>query len=232
MNIQGQPRIEKGLIGILLYRYKQYLIPLVIIVVCFFIFLEVILPQFSEWRLAVDEESKIQDRITILENNLKFLSSIDNSNLNSNLQVASSAFPIEKDFVSILNAITLATGRSGVKIGDFIFQVGELSPKPVKSALIPSLAIALSVNEGINGTERFLSELSNSLPVSEVTDLQIAGANSNISILFYYRPLPLVKYSYSTPINSISPKNQSTLDTITSWLNNSSREIASPSALP
>lgn len=201
---------------ILYRRYKDLIWPLLIIFVCFGLFLKVIIPQAQDLLLMREEEKALNGKIIALNNNLDYLSKMDGSNLDSQFKIASSTLPFEKDFVGVLNAISFSAGKSGVKVGDFSLQVGSLSLSS-QLGLKPSLDVSISVNGGIEGVKRFLKELTRVAPVSDVSAVQLAGVNSNLSLSFYYKPIPSFTLNYYTPINPLSKNEKSILEKISKW---------------
>ncbi|RJQ37110.1 hypothetical protein C4559_03970 [Candidatus Microgenomates bacterium] len=203
---------------ILYHRYKELIWPLLIIFVCFGLFLKVIIPQFQEFLSMREEEKVLNKKIITLRSNLDYLSKMDDSNLDSQVKIVSSVLPFEKDFVGVLSAISFAAGKSGIKVGDFSLQIGSLSLSN-QIALKPSLDVSLTVSGGVEGVKRFLKELANVSPVSDASTVQLAGNMSTLSLSFYYKPLPSFVFDYYTPIKSLSKAQKSTLEKISKWQN-------------
>ncbi len=177
-----------------------------------------VIPQIQEWFLLRDQEKITNEKITVLKQNLSFLSTLDDGNNNRQLQVASTALPSEKDFTSILSAISQAAANSGISVGDFSFQVGELSAtKASNTNSTPEIDIILVINGGIDGTRQFLHELTNRLPLSEVTNVRVNDATTTITILFYYKPLPVLGMSDSKVIKTLSKNDIALLDLLSSF---------------
>lgn len=198
-------------------RYREYLLYFMVIFVCSVLFWQVILPQIQNWFLVIrDEEKATRDRIEILRNNINFLSKIDEENFNSQFQTASVTLPLEKDFVGILNAIGIASANSAVKVNDFVFYIGELSPKP-EANLLPSLNVSLNISGGVGETRRFVEELSTLAPISDVANVSIEENKSDLQISFYYRPVSPITFQYTVPIKPLSVEDRSTLEKISSW---------------
>lgn len=203
-------------------RYKEYLLYYLVILVCFVLFWQVILPQIQNWLLVIrDEEKATRDRIGILRQNTDFLSKIDEASFNSQFQTTSVVLPLEKDFVGILNAIGIASANSAVKVNDFTFSVGDLSSKPEVN-LLPSLNVFLNISGGVGQTRRFVKELSVLSPISDVVDIRIEENKSDLQIGFYYRPVSPITFQYTLPLKPLSAESRLTLEKISSWTVSSS----------
>lgn len=209
---------EQGTYKILFYRFKALIIPLTTIVVCFFIFLNVIIPQLQDFFLLKEEEQQMHKKISILKDNLNFLSTMDESALDSKLKVINAALPLEKDYLGILNAIVKASNNAGVYVDDYSFQVGELSTKSAQTTVDnPSINLLLTVNGSIEKNKRFLNELNKSLPLSEVTSVQMNRNSTTIRLVFYYKFFSSLKFdSYST-LRYLNKKELSLIEKLSSW---------------
>lgn len=202
----------------LYWRYKDYLLPIFIIFASIILFAQFVIPQAQEMFAIRTEESAIRNNIDTLRKNLDFLSSLNDSNLNSQLQTVSSALPQEKDFVGILNAISTASFNSGVMVDDYVFQVGDLSPKLGKGDSRPSLSILLALRGGgVNGAKNFLAQLSKTVPISETSDIQMTKGSSKVTVVFYYRPIPPIIYNYTSLMKPLDSNEKSTLEKLSTW---------------
>src|SRR3990167_3378504 len=84
---------DQSTIRILYYRNKEYIIPSAIILICLILFIKFIIPQGQELFLIKEKEKETQTRVENLKKNLNFLSSVDSSDLDSKLEIASNPFP-------------------------------------------------------------------------------------------------------------------------------------------
>ena len=241
----GRVNIDITALRIIYGRYKVYILPVLVIAVCLVLFLTVILPQLQYFLTLKDKRNEEAKKFYVLQNNLSVLSSLNDVSLASNLSVLSLALPPGKDFGSILNGISQAANNSGVALGDFDFRVGDISSS--QSARItgakgfPSLTLTLNLNSGVAGTLRFIKELSKVLPLSSVTSIDYNSNSSKITTVFYYKPFPPLEFNDTTPIETISQKDQTVIDKISSLNNNtfpqpvfqvSSTSSALPSSSP
>ncbi|MDP3988403.1 MAG: hypothetical protein Q8P80_04645 [Candidatus Levybacteria bacterium] len=219
-DVKNQPKItfEENVIKILYFRYKGFVLPLVVIFLSIIIFFQLIVPQLQEWFSMRDQEDVMKGKIQVLKNNLNFLSGMNDSTLESQYTLSSSVFPSEKDFIGILDKISMTSGNSGVRVGDFSFQVGEIAEKP-KAQGNSRLSIKLVLNVGgdLAQTKKFLEELSKTAPISGVESVQTSGNAATVAILFYYRPAASVMINYEQQIQPLNPTERATLEKLASW---------------
>jgi len=209
----------------LLYRkYKEYFLPVGMILVSILLFLLVIIPQFQNF-LDTQQQVKVESKkLALLKNNLNLLTNIDESQMDSQLQVASVSLPPNKDFEGILNGVSVAANKAGVFLGDYDIQVGDITKPSLNIKSFPSLQLSLTINGGVNGATRFMTELYKTVPLSEITNVKVTNTTSEITALFYYRPFPPLGFNDSVPITPVSQAGSSIIVNLSSW-NNVTRTI-------
>lgn len=216
-------------------KNKFFLLPLLVLVASFVLFLQVTLPLFSEFRNTQDLRIIDEQKLSTLKNNYNVLSNANDETLDSQLIIATDALPSGKVFASILNAVSISANKSGAILGDYEFQVGDLT-RDIPSVKYPSLELVLTVSGGVRTVLNFMDELYRSVPLAEVVNVEINNNRSVITVIFYYKPLPGTP-PVTSPILPLSPKNLTTINTILTW-NNGRLEgdivpvVSSPSASP
>lgn len=210
-------KINKSILEEFYKQHKNYLIPIATIVACFILILEVTIPQISSLsdrqRQVQEEKSKLQ----ILNDNFNIISSLNDSNLDNQLRLAVNALPVEKNFAGVLNAVNTASGKSGVFLGDYEFQVGDLS-KVAPGKGVPTLSLSLQMSGGLEVVSRFLAEIYKTLPVSEITNIQSTKTSSSVSLVFYYKPFSNA-VNVTIPMKNLSKNYIDTLKNLSSWNN-------------
>lgn len=202
-----------------LYRkYKEHLIYILVIFVTVVLFLFSVLPRISDLA-KLNNERKIElNQLSILKNNLSLLSNLDDSVLDSQLFLVSSALPSEKDFEGVLNSISLATAKSGASLDDYEFQVGGLSQRlSVKTTGFPFLTLAVSIRGTPLQVAKFIGYLSKSTPLSQVTSVMQDSRNATLAINFYYKALTPSQLNDSQAIAPISEEGKQIIETLSSW---------------
>ncbi|MCL5433251.1 MAG: hypothetical protein M1524_04025 [Patescibacteria group bacterium] len=209
--------IDQNLLKILYIRYKPYLIYGGIIIVCLVIFLKVLIPQVYDFFAARDEVEQLRTRVNTLNQNINLLSSLSDSDLESDLNITALALPPEKDFAGILNAIKQASAKSGAVVGDYSFSIGEISGKTKDVKKHPSIEVNLSLKNNIRTTQNFLNEIYKILPLSEVSAIDVSGNSANITLLFYYKQLPKIQYNKNMNMKALSNQDTALLEDLSSW---------------
>lgn len=222
------------------YRYKDsptfsFSIIGVTIVVCLILIVQVIIPQVQTWFSIRDEVIATTDRITVIRNNLAYMSNLDKTLLDKQLETATAAVPPQKDFSSILNAIFEAALQSGVSLGDFSFNVGNVSataagaPKDASQKDLSAIEVTLVLSSNLDGGKRFLTKIKEKLPLSEVVKLEGNLQATTVTIRFFQKPLAKIVYQDTQPLPPVSPQHQQLLQQLSSWRVNTQQNFALPS---
>ncbi|MCL5439264.1 MAG: hypothetical protein M1268_04770 [Patescibacteria group bacterium] len=217
---------NQDLLKIIYVRYRPYLIYSGVIIICLIIFLKVVIPQIYDFFTVRDEVNQIRERINVLTQNLNLLSNLNNSDLDSDLNITALALPPEKDFAGILNAIKQASAKSGAVVGDYSFMVGEISGKTKEIKKYPSIEVDLSLKNDIKTTQNFLNEIYKTLPLSEVSAIDVSGNSANITISFYYKQLPKMQYNKNMTIKGLSNQDNSLLKDLSNWKTSESSDFS------
>lgn len=203
---------KKSTFRILYARYKDYLVPSVIIFVCIIVFFQFNLPQIQDTISLYNHVSDTSSRINIINSNINFASKLDDTTITKDLQTAVKALPQEKDFAGMLDAVSNAAVSSAVVLGDYSVSVGDVSGVAAQNTS-STLQIALSITGGIQDIERFLLSLKDQLPISNIIEVRIDnGVNSRVTLEFYYKPFPKIDFVPSVPLTDLSQKDKDLLN--------------------
>lgn len=231
------------------YRYKDspyYSIGLLsfIILACIIIFFQVIVPQFMNWFSIRKEVVATNEKIAILKKNINFMNNIDKSLLDSQLQTASSALPPDRDFVSILNALSDDAIHAGVSIDDFNFQVGNIDSSKGKVTDpaykdLSIIRISLVIHGPFDNIKRFVQQVGEKLPLAETVSINGNNGSVSLTIQFYQKPFPKTALSDETPLVDVSDSKKELLQKLSTWKAaplpvpvSSASQTASDSSLP
>lgn len=181
---------DQNTLRLLYYHYRAYITPVVVISMCVFLVWMVIVPQMSQWQRMREEEKRTQEKVKRLTQTTQFFSTLEDTVLESQFQTLAKALPAEKDFAGVINAISQAARESNVSLGDFFFEVGNLStPSAQKEvASVPHLSIQLSIDGSDAAVNHFMNVLGNTFPLSEVLSIQRTGKTTALQTVFYYKP--------------------------------------------
>ena len=215
---------------LILYRhYKDYFLPIGVILVCVLVVLWVVIPQFQQYLSSQQELQTQMQKLEVLKTNYNFLSNLDNSQSNAELTALTFALPSGKDFAGMMNAVSYASAKTGVSVGDFQFSLGSLSVVSAQeTSAYPSIKIDINLAGNAQAIVKFVQELYRTAPASEVTSVKINGGAASVSILFYYKSFLSQTVDDSAPITILSSQDQALIKNVTAW-NNSSNQPQLPS---
>lgn len=230
--MEKKVNIDVNTLKFLYGKYKDFLIPLVVIAACFVLLIEFVVPQLKALFKLHNEAEKAKTQLFILKNNFNLLSNLSDSGLDSQLRLANFAVPSNKDFIGIINAISHASSASSVNVGEFQLQIGDLLETSESTAKFSTISLNLSLNGSFYEVSKFIDVLHNTLPLSEVTSISIGNTSSSVAINFYYRPIPPVNYNDTIPINPIPNSKLTVIDKLSNFnydLSSSFQSIGNPS---
>ncbi|HSX40642.1 MAG TPA: hypothetical protein VLF68_03430 [Candidatus Saccharimonadales bacterium] len=214
----------------LLYnKYKPYLVPVCIFVSCVLLILFVIMPQVQNFLTAQSQEAQAKAKVTTLKQSIAVLSSLSDSQVNQNFQIATTAMPDSKDFAGVLSAITGAASKSNVTLGDYSFTPGNLSPGK-DDLRSPTMQVTLTVNGGAQSATSFAQALLHSLPLSQINNIKINNSQTSLTVSFYYKPYPPAQANSQTAVLPFSIADTKLLDQLSLWLGQSQVPVGSSSA--
>ncbi len=185
------------------------------------IFFQFVIPQFGAFLKAQKEAKTASLRLTTLKGNLSILTNVNEEALDSQLKVLSSALPLNKDFIGILNAIYSTAQKTGVDLGSFSFKIGDLS-KPENNDNFPVIRMTVPINSSIAAINSFVEAISKTAPLSEVYFIRVGNASSSIGLSFYYKPLGESNYAQDAPISPVSQKGLTIVSQLSEFNNISS----------
>ncbi|TXG76510.1 hypothetical protein E6Q11_04595 [Candidatus Dojkabacteria bacterium] len=199
--------------------HKEYLYPSLAIVASFFLFLFVLLPQillFPKTRSEVNTEEKKLDSFVAAQN---FASSVNSANLNNDLLLSTKALPTEKDYTSMINAVSSAADDSGTVIESYRFLIGggTLSKTALASGSIPVVILRVNVNGTNEQVVNFMKSLYQTTPVSEISSVAYSVGSAQLTINFFYKPLPSADINSSELIRDKNSEEKGTFENISSW---------------
>lgn len=212
------PKLDQSTLRILYTKYKAYLLPVGIIVVCLIIFIQFTLQQIQGFFTTQDEERLLRIRIAMLKQNKDLLTTLPDETLNQQVQTVSTALPSQKDFSGIITALSEAASEAGVGLGDYSFQVGDLSDRPdVTLVGQPFIEVNLLINGGIEGVKNFTQVLAEKLPLSEIISTQLTNTDATVKVFFYYKPFTVSQVASDRPLQGFSQKEVELINTLASW---------------
>lgn len=209
------------------YRYKDsayYSITVIIvtIVICVLLLFNFILPQLEQWFSIRNEVIATRERIAAINDNIAYLNTMDRNQLNAQVKTTSTALPPEKNFGTILDALSVSALRSGVSFQDYTFQVGSVSSSSAQLSSaklkgIASVTVSVIINGTVEEVRGFMHEITQTLPLSEVTAVEGATGAVTVTIDFYQKNLPKVTLKDDQPIPHVIEINVSEINKLAQW---------------
>lgn len=198
-------------LSLLFNRYKDFIAPLLVIFVVIGVFIKINVPAIEELLKGYEEQKSIKLTLEVMQNNLNFLKGIDVSSLESQFRVATKALPIDKDFESIMIAISDASNKSGVALGGFKFMVGNLSKEEGETEN-PTLNLSVNLLGKVDAVDKFIGILTKTLPLSEIVKISAVTDTGAVTVNFYYKPINTTIANNNLPISQISDKGLSLIN--------------------
>lgn len=221
--------IESLSLRLLYSQYKEYLIFIGIIVASFLLLVFFVIPQVEDFFSIQAEEERYKEKNTVLKNNIALINSLSDVTLDLQFRTATLAISTQKDYVGVMNTLSVAAERSGVTLGDFTVEVGDLSTASARVAESPSMEIDIQITGNTNTIHSFLNMLSSQLPLVKITTLQLNNTSAIIHTEFPYKPYVVGTTDTTRRFTPFSKQEEELLQKIQEWYSNVEGS-ASPSA--
>ena len=209
--------IDIATLNIIYKKYREHIIYLGIIMVCFLVFVFLTIPKISQIGVVRQERKTAEEKLKVLKNNMSILQNTDDNLLELQLQAVSEALPESKDFEGILNAISLASSKSGASLNDYKFGVGALSDSTTPAAGYPYVQLTLDIRANQAQSIAFLKSISETIPLSQITNVTETSGSTSVDMLFYYKSSIPEDLSKSAALTSISQKDKDLISIISTW---------------
>lgn len=206
-------------------RNKPYILPIIIILVCTILFWQFVVPQFGILFAAQEEAKQASLKLQALKENLNVLANTDEKSLDAQLKILNLALPLNKDFSGILNSIYSTSQKTGVNLGSFSFQVGDILDNKEKDGF-PTISLSIPINANAAGVSSFVEIISKTVPLSEIALIKIRDITSTIRLSFYYKPLGVSSYREDARIIPLTQKGLSLINKLSGFENASSFQKA------
>ncbi|MBI2195896.1 MAG: hypothetical protein HYU48_02525 [Candidatus Levybacteria bacterium] len=192
--------------------HKSYLVPVLMVVVSVSLFFFALIPQSQDLMATLGKRSAEEQKLRTLKNNLNLLSTTNETELDLKLSTALKALPQDKDFESVLTTISSVADTSAVGLSNFELKVGDLASETSGNNILPSIEATIILNGGASGVSRFMTELAQSLPISEVKKVDVNVDFATILVAFYYKSLSSANISTDAKIMPLSAEQVQLLD--------------------
>ena len=228
-------------------KYYSISLFVLTIYVCTILLFGIIIPQIGKYLSIRKEVIAMREKISLINQNISFMNTLDKTRLAKQLETVSLALPVEKNFAGILNAVSESSVRAGVTLSDFNFSIGEISsksainvsnnasgslPNPSSTSNLPQAPIAVPQNSltdtttvdftvivsgSIDRVNLFIKEISEKLPISEISSIDNKENSTTLSLKFHYKPYPDIQYTQDVPIKPLTQDKVQMIDMLSSW---------------
>jgi len=203
---------------LVLYKhYKEFLLPTGVILASILVIIYIVFPQIQQYFNSQGLVKAEQKKLEALKNNYNLLTSLDDATIALDFKTLSLALPAQKDFAGIIDAISYVSAKTGVAVGNFEFSLGNLTASNFSGTAYPSTKIDISLRGNAKNIANFADEIVKTMPISEVTTINISGDTGSLTILFYYKPYPSQNISDQTQIVPLSAKQTNLINELSSW---------------
>lgn len=209
--------INSTTFNILYRKYKSFVLPIIIIIVCVILFFIVIFPQVTAVLDAKETERIERQKLEVLKNNYNLLQNIDLDKLNTDFELLSKTLPPNKDFAGIINSISDKSVKTGVRIGDFEFTIGNISKDTGSTLASPSILISLVVTGDPEAVLSFLKQLYKSMPLCEITTVEQGDNSARINVQFFYKAFPQGPVNNEAPIVTFTSTDTALINELINW---------------
>ena len=208
--------IDLNTLSLLYEHYRDFLIPFGVIIASILVFLFVVIPQVNFYLKSKDQEKLELTKLQNLQSSIAVLKSMDEAELNNNIENLSAALPLNKDFAGVIGAVSAVSVKTGVSVMDFSLQVGDLQ-KNTSSASFPSIPVSIKLSGPYSLILNYITEMYKTSPLSETLAFKIEGDAAVVTQSFYYKTFSKTVIDENASLFSLSESEKSLLTTITSW---------------
>lgn len=202
-------------------RDKPFIVPLIVIIVCIILVVKVELPLLQNFNKVKEDSKKASFELSNLKKDLSVIEDLDENSLSQQLTLLNKALPINKDFIGILDAVYLASQKTGISLGEFSFQVGDLNKFDQGQDKFPSIKLSVTALNNIRSVNNFIESISKTLPLSYISMVKSGDKTTQIDIFFYYKKLANFLPKGDMRIEPLSSQKLSTIKEISEFNNSS-----------
>ncbi len=206
-------------------KRKQQLLPLIFGFATFFLFVRVILPQWTDIQDVQSLVTTKQASIDAKTETVRLLNSMTTEKVNEDYELVTTALPIRKDIVLIYSELSDVAVRSGVELGGFSVKIGDIyntekSKKTEDRSVngVPYFSILVNVSGENDGLRKYADMIYQSLPLVEIETIDITKKDARYTINFFFKPIALrPANAQTTAITPLNPADQKQLEDIRAW---------------
>lgn len=201
-------------------KYKDILIPLILIVCAVFIIFQAVMPSLGSITELNRELRSEEKKLIDYKNSENVLASLNEQELLSRFETATSALPNTKDIQAIFLALNSAASESDLVLSGFSVQAGEVFEKNAKNKNIqgtPAVTVSIELS-GVNENSilLFIKNLGGNFPLSKVTKMDLVNGAAELDIEFFYKPYDLNRINANVVL-PLTEDEKKTLDNLSAY---------------
>jgi hypothetical protein len=212
--------LDRGSLLIFYNKNKDYVLPLVVLVVSIFILFFVVIPEINQYFASRAQLETDNQKLEVLKNSYNFLTGLDQTQSESDLKLLTKTLPTEKDSIGIINAISAASSKTGISIVNYRFTPGNLSKATDEiNTQYPTISMELNTQGSGILLKDFVNELNRTVPLIEVSSIKHKYNTATLVLQFYYKPFPPQNINDESPISLLSGKDKVLIRDLYTWNN-------------
>jgi hypothetical protein len=95
--------------------------------------------------------------------------------------------------------------------------LGDLSASNFAGTAYPSTKININLKGETKNIANFASEIVKTMPIAEVTSINISQNFGTLAVLFYYKPFPSQNFNDQDTITLLSGSQESLIKQVSAW---------------
>lgn len=208
-------------------KYKIFIIPTVIGLICIGILGFVIFPQVLEYLKDMDQFTIAQNRIVSLNQKATELKTIDQATRQQQLKTALTILPTDRSVPQAMAALQTLVTKSNLVLKNTAYSAVSKSGET-------SFSFTITVLGPLSSIRNFLNSLSEGPRIFKVESIalrfQPGGllAEADIPLSVFYTPAPTTKISLDQPVSQISSKQEELIAKLTKAM--AAAEVSSTSS--
>lgn len=203
-------------IKLLYFQYRDFLFPCFIMLICIVLFTVVVIPQIQEVISLENQLAANRDKLEILQKNFQQITGLDDQTVNNDFTLTTTALPLQRDPVAILNTISHAANLTNISLKDYNFEVGKVTSKTTTS--VQPVQLNLFVKGDLGNIQKFVHQLLNGFPLASVDTIDITGtASAKLQVAFYSQPFVSPSFDAKEPLQLLNTNDNAMLNQLTAW---------------
>lgn len=214
------------------YKYRIYIIPGFVGIVCLIISAFIIVPQIIELFKEREKIGVLTNRISLLNNKAKELEGIDEVKLQQELVIALTVLPTAQDVPQAMAALQDIIARSNLSLESTSYSASS------KEAGQNSFSLTISVVGSLASTRNFLNDLSEGSRIFKVESIslnilpQSSLVSVDIPLTVYYQAAPSTILTADQPVAKIDAKGEALIANLSKFASQTSVAVSTSAAVP